>query len=392
MQKVVTGDYRLVKNLNNQLVLNLIRTNHQISGAALAKITRMRPSTIMNILKNLENKGLIVKAGTGNSTVQGGRRPILWEICGNYGYIIGIKIELNEIYGVLMDLNSQILAEAAVELTQMPNISGVEEKILGIINQLIIQQKISRKNLLGLGVGVSGAVDHVNGVIIKTDLIKENPVPLKAILEKHFDCPVFIENDANAAVMCEKWFGKAKDRSNIVYMLLVVDWQVSGIGYGLILDNRIYRGAHMFAGETSPDIVQLGPIHDFCEQHGAVPAKNQKNAGINALLDAVGQQNEPALACIREIGVVLGRELARIVDLLDPEMVILGGALTRAGDALLNVVRETISRESNLNVRRDVAVELASTADDHVVALGAATLILQSIFHHPMIKNRNDLS
>ena len=77
MKKIITGDYRLVKSLNSHIVLNLIRTRGPIYGADLAKITGMRPSTIMSILRNLEKKGLIFKSGTGASSVQGGRKPTL---------------------------------------------------------------------------------------------------------------------------------------------------------------------------------------------------------------------------------------------------------------------------------------------------------------------------
>ena len=89
MEKILTGNQSLLKKLNSNVILNLIRTNAPISGASLAKTTGMRPSTVQNILKNLEKKGLISNIGIGNSTKMGGRRPTLWKICGNYGYVVG---------------------------------------------------------------------------------------------------------------------------------------------------------------------------------------------------------------------------------------------------------------------------------------------------------------
>jgi predicted NBD/HSP70 family sugar kinase len=398
MTKVITGDYRLVRDLNSKFVLNLIRLNGPISGADLAKQSGMQPSTIMNILRPEEKKGLIIKAGTGHSTAQGGRRPTLWEICGNYGYIFGIKIELTEIRGILIDVNARIFAQKALPNERGSTLELIESKIVSLIDQFMMEQKISRRNLLGLGIGVSGAVDSHNGTIIKTDLIKNNPVPLKSCLQKHFDFPIIIENDATAAAIGEQWFGNIKGVSDFIYTLLIIDQEVFGIGYGLVLDDHIYHGANMFAGESSPHRITIRDIlnqivdefSELIEIGGRKIAKN--DVDIDLLIDAALHQDPIAQNYFAKIAQILGKELAQIVDLLDPKIIVIGGEVSRVGDILLNPLRQAVCAHSNLSSIREVAFQVAQSPIGDSITIGAATLILQDIFHNPVISSKNYLS
>jgi len=133
MEKILTGNHRLLKNLNSNIILNLVRTNAPISGASLAKIIGMRPSTVQNIFKNLEKKGLVLKIGTGDSTKLGGRQPTLWTICSYYGYVVGIQLEINEIQAVLVNLNSQRIAEKKINIKKFNSLSNIENKTVEIV-------------------------------------------------------------------------------------------------------------------------------------------------------------------------------------------------------------------------------------------------------------------
>ncbi|HNW59664.1 MAG TPA: ROK family transcriptional regulator [bacterium] len=397
MKKIITGDYRLVKNLNSHIVLNLIRTRGPIYGADLAKITGMRPSTIMTILRNLEKKGLIFKSGTGASSIQGGRKPTLWEICGNYGYIIGLQIELNEVHGVLIDLNSRVLARSTVPVEGMMTLEELQSTIIRIVDALVTPQKISRKNLLGMGIGISGLVDYRNGVIVRTALLAEVPVPLKAALEKHYNFPIFVENDANAAAMCEKWYGKGKKISDLIYMLLVMDQQVFGVGYGLYLEDQIYRGAHMFAGETAPQPISIKQmLEQVAPELGAEVVLDgrtlhKEKVTLQELIDAAQNQDRLAIKYFQELGRIVAHNLAQIIDLLDPEMVLLGGEVSEVGDLLLNAVRSALHADMQGRVMKETDVKIETSTVVDAVAMGATILILQNIFKGPLLQNESYL-
>ena len=397
MKKIITGDYRLVKNLNSHIVLNLIRTRGPIYGADLAKITGMRPSTIMSILRNLEKKGLIFKSGTGASSVQGGRKPTLWEICGNYGYIIGLQIELNEVHGVLIDLNSHVLARSALPVEGKLTLEDLQSYIFRIVDTLLTPQKISRKNLLGMGIGVSGLVDYRNGVIVNTALMGKVPVHLKAALEKNYDFPILVENDANAAAMCEKWYGKGKNISDLIYMLLVMDQHVFGVGYGLYLEDQIYRGAHMFAGETAPQPISIKQmLEKVAPEFGGEVMLNgrslpKERVTLQDLIDAALNQDGLAIRYFQELAKIVARDLAHIINLLDPEMILLGGEVSKVGDLLLNAVRSELKADARARVSHDLDVKIETSTVVDAVAMGATTLILQNIFKSPVLQTKNYL-
>ncbi len=397
MKKIITGDYRLVKSLNSHIVLNLIRTRGPIYGADLAKITGMRPSTIMSILRNLEKKGLIFKSGTGASSVQGGRKPTLWEICGNYGYIIGLQIELNEVHGVLIDLNSHVLARSALPVEGKLTLEDLQSYIFRIVDTLLTPQKISRKNLLGMGIGVSGLVDYRNGVIVNTALMGKVPVHLKAALEKNYDFPILVENDANAAAMCEKWYGKGKNISDLIYMLLVMDQHVFGVGYGLYLEDQIYRGAHMFAGETAPQPISIKQmLEKVAPEFGGEVLLNgrslpKERVTLQDLIDAALNQDGLAIRYFQELAKIVARDLAHIINLLDPEMILLGGEVSKVGDLLLNAVRSELKADARARVSHDLDVKIETSTVVDAVAMGATTLILQNIFTSPVLQTKNYL-
>ncbi|MDZ7292219.1 MAG: ROK family transcriptional regulator [candidate division KSB1 bacterium] len=397
MKKVLTGNHQLVRNLNSQVVLDLIRTGAPISGAKLAKLTGMQPSTIMNILRSLEKRGLIMKRGIGLSSPQGGRKPTLWEICGSYGYVIGIKIELTEIQGVLVDLNSKTLERVTMECYKKQTLTSLTECVQQVVERLISPHRLSRKHVLGLGIGVSGMVDYKNGVIVKTDLVDETPVPLKAALQKHFDFPVFVENDANAAVLYERWYGKGRGVSNLVYMLVVIAEQVFGIGYGLVLEDHIYRGAHMFAGETKPHRPSIAELVRRAVNHG----QNQINLDGRLLdiekvtvhdLIGAGQKNDPiAIKYFDELGKILAEEVANLINLLDPEKILIGGEITQAGELLLESICSHLTPDTLMAAAHDVESRIDISFSEDAVALGATTLILQNIFRRPVIQPRDHL-
>ncbi|MBN2357790.1 ROK family transcriptional regulator, partial [candidate division KSB1 bacterium] len=391
MKKIVTGNYRLVRNLNSQIVLNLVRTRGPIYGADLAKITGMRPSTIMNILKTLEKDGFIQKAGTGSSSVQGGRRPMLYEICGDYGYIIGLKIELNELRGVLIDLNSRMIARTLVPLADKQSVPQLVDNISRILDALIIPQNIQPSEILGMGIGISGMVDNKNGIIVKTDLVEENNVPLQELLQQRYGFKIIIENDANAAAMFEKWYNHGKNISNFVYALLIIDQNVFGIGYGIIIEDHIYRGAHMFAGETNPHPVSIRNLLDRVSDKDSAEIilkgenVNKDAVHIDRLIAAAWANDDLARAYFVELAKIIGAELAQAVFILDPELILLGGEVMQVESILLPAIQETM--QVRLGGRQPIPL-VVSTSED-AVSLGVASLILQDIFQTPEFKPKS---
>jgi len=390
--KIITGNSRLVKDLNSNVVLNLIRTKAPVSGAQLAKITKMRPSTIHNILKALEKQKLIVRSGIGDSTRLGGRRPMLWNIRGNSGYVIGIQLEINEIGVVLVDLNSRLIDDQKISTKVYNNLSEIREILNTIVNDILHKHKISKSRLLGIGIGVSGLVDITSGIIIKTSLLPaaEQPIKFEEYLEEYFGVPVYVENDANAAALAEKWFGKAGGIKNIIYILTVVGPTGFGIGFGLILNDQIYRGSHMFAGETELFELNIEKILKTicgCEDSSLKVGNEDielKELQLDHLVQASHEGNELALRFFNEIGTIVGNEIVKVINMLDPKMVVIGGEILEANSLILGSIQQAVKRRLSNIGNRELEI-IRSSNSQFSVALGAATIILKKIFQDPSL-------
>lgn len=381
------ANHRLLKNLNNNAILDLVRTDAPISGARLAKITGMRPSTVQKILKNLQNQGLVREIGIGASTKVGGRPPTLWEICANYGYIIGIQLEINEIQAVLVDLKSQIVAEYQIANDRYDSLLDIEQKITTTIAEILKSKDIDDRQLLGVGIGVSGLVDITRGVILKTSLLRHSsaPLPLEKSLRKHYNIPIYIENDANAAALAEKWFGARKNVDHFIFMLAVIDKDVFGIGFGLVFENAIYRGANMFAGETNSFNLNIKKILlDQCHYtkrklYDGCTYIDIDELTMHDLIRAVEHGNPTVKCFFDSVGELFARELSSVINLLDPQMIVIGGEIAKAKNYLLEPIHQVISKNGLLIAERGVQIVESSLAGNSV-ALGAASIILQKIF------------
>ncbi|MBN1465575.1 ROK family protein [candidate division KSB1 bacterium] len=386
---ILTGNHRLLKSINSTVIRDLVRTDSPISGAQLAKITGMRPSTVQKILKNLESQGLVTKIGIGASTKMGGRPPTLWEICGHHGYAIGIQLEMNEIRAVLVNLKSQIIAEQQVATDRFASIHDIEEQIIIVIKDILQSKNIDRQQLLGIGIGVSGLVDVTRGIILRTSLLRHaSPIPLRESLQKHYDIPIYIENDANAAALAEKWFGARKKTDHFVFVLVVVDKDVFGIGFGLVLKHDIYRGANMLAGEATPYDLNIKKIlRDQCGFRDAHFINGQSKIDLDDVhlsdLIAAIDENPVAKDFFDSVGKIIADELTAVINLLDPQMIVIGGEIAAAKGSLFKPVQDSLRHRGLLLAERQIDI-VPSSLPVNSVSLGAVSIILQQIFQEPV--------
>ncbi len=385
--KIVTGNQSLVKSLNSNIVLNLIRTKAPISGADLAKITGMRPATIQNILGDLEREGYVENIGTGRSTSSGGRRPVLWNIHKEKGYVIGIQLEINDIRTTLVNMTAEIVDEEYTSTKKYDTLADIEKIVVDVIGRLLDRNHITMKKLLGVGIGVSGIVDINRGVVMETSLLAgpEQPVYLEQAIRKHLDVPVYVENDANAAALAEKWMGKGVGVENLVFVLVMVNKDVFGIGFGLIIKNELYRGANMFAGETNSFDLNIEKIlRDYCHFREDFFSVNGKaveigNLELQHLIKALADGSKVAGQFFHHLGKLIGREVVSIVDMLDPEMVVIGGEFFDMEDEIMPLIRNAVENDCLMMPHRDLKLTFSSL-NGHFVSLGAAAVILHKIF------------
>ncbi len=385
------GSAKLIKDINRQISLNLILNKGPISGAELAKQTRMRPSTISGILKALSGLGLIEEVGRGQSTSQGGRKPVLWKINPQGGYAIGMEIIHRRIITILMDLECHIVTRESQKTEIFEDETQLVEKIDEVVTRILSEHQIDLKKVIGFGLGVSGLVDTHRGEILLTTLMEKRNVPISRMLGEKMGMEVIIENDANAAAFGEHWIGLGRGSRHLIY--IEVNEEVTGIGCGIVIDGQVYRGASMCAGELRLVLPSIATLY----QKGSLVVKDSVLLGmaggdiekitIEILLNAVKQKDKLALQMLEDLGGILGEEIMHIVYLLNPERIILGGDIADVSDYILKPIRDTICRKA-LNAVADVVKIETSSFGLYSVAVGAASLILQQVYREPSVDSR----
>jgi len=267
-------------------------------------------------------------------------------------YLLGVDIGGSKIAVLAREVRGEKSIYA--DKLKTPADEGVGT-ILQLLDGQIEKVPGGRAGLKALGVAVPGPVDHTGHVLRAGNLKGWVDIPLREMLEDRYGVPVYVERDANCGAIGEKWFGAAKDMSDFAFLSLG-----TGVGAGLFLDGRLYRGAHFAAGEagemTFPTDDSDAPpprVSDVVGkrsiQKKAKRATGEKMSAAEALAKS---QGEPRLERVTEDVVeYLSSLTVAICSLLDPEGIIFGGGTSKAGEALLKRVRERAEASSAIRAR-----------------------------------------
>ncbi|MEK4286537.1 ROK family transcriptional regulator [Paenibacillus sp. FSL P4-0502] len=342
----VTGDQALVKKINKSIVLHTIRRNSPLSRAKVSEMTGLNKATVSNLVAELCAQELVTEVGPGESS--GGRKPLMLHFNSMAGSVIGIELRVKQLTAVLCDLSGGILFESDFSLDNHA-LPYVLERMKKTISDLIDKAPESPYGIVGIGVGVPGMVDE-NGVVLFAPNLGWEMVDLRGILEAEFAVPVTIDNEANAGAQGELNFGAAKDVRHLLYISAG-----SGIGSGIIIGGELYKGARGYAGETGHMTIEAKGKPCSCGSRGcwelyasektydhsefSLPAHTTQELVRYA---AAGQ--EDALRHFSSMGEYLGIGVTNLINSFNPELIVIGGALSEAeawlGEPLRGVVAE----------------------------------------------------
>lgn len=335
---MITGLFSLTENSHKQ-VLNLIRLCKEISGAELARLTNLRPSTVLYILRNLDEKGLIEISGTGESTTKGGKKPTLWKIKGNTGFVLGLEILVHKIRIVLAGFEGNFIEKGEHIPASRITDKNLVEELLKAISNIIEKFKLPADKIIGVGIAVPGMVDSKSGHIHYAAALGVENFPLRLKLESKLPLRFAIANDANAGAMDVKWYTEPNQKlpANIVY--ITYNQGAKNLGAGLIINNALYSGVSGAAGEIfyplpkissllEKGIKKLGTDHAILQNTGMDDIKiadimnhAKKGCGLSSFV-------------IEEICKVIADEIARTVGFINPDLIVLGGDITMQEDLL----------------------------------------------------------
>ena len=348
-------DHRLIRRHNGKRILDAVRHHGPISRVALAHHSELSAPTVSALVEHLlKRRGLLRRVGKGVSS--GGRRPLIVDFNESYGYVAGIDIGSRSLRFALADLRGKVVSRRE-ERTPISSRAAILDAIIDGVRALFGDANVDPNKLFALGAGAPGMTDVVAGRVINAVNLKGwTDVPLRDILSEAFRVPVLVDNDVNMAALGEQWMGCARTSRNFIFIALG-----AGVGAGIVIDGRLYRGSRWYAGEISHMHLDYRRWNiDYGEQGflesmvGAEPiARSRHDAGGNGhpppdgaieVFRAARSGDAEAARVVKEVAVYLGTAVANVVSVLDPELVVFGGGIAHAGDQLFDPLREVVSR------------------------------------------------
>lgn len=366
---------------NLSVVVEAIQKLQPISRSELAEATGLTAASITHMVNELEAFKLLVE--TPSSARNIGRRPTLLTFNHNRGQIIGIEISRSNVQAIRSDFGGRTLAR--LERPFQPS-SSVDQG-LAVVRQIIEDITDVQVPLLGIGIGVPGPVDSTAGVVIEPPNFGGwRNVALTAHLSEHFGVPCWLDDDAKAAAFGERWYGAGRNEETLLYISLR-----SGVGSGLIVGDRVYRGAHELAGEIGHTTIHVdGPLCE-CGNRGcletlvSVPAIMQETRRLGLSAENPAELHELALAGnpvaqnIKDrVYLYLSAALVNAVNHYDPAVIVLGGQLVRAWPELTETLAVKVKGRSFGYLSKDIRI-MASTLGTDAVALGAVAIAIHNI-------------
>jgi len=238
----------------------------------------------------------------------------------------------------------------------------VINQLVDLIDQLLINNKSKVKSI---GIGVPSIVDVKKGIAYEFTNIKSwKKVNLKTILEKKYKIPVHINNDANCFALGEKYFGVGKKHKNIVGIIIG-----TGMGAGIVINGKVYCGNTCNAGEFGRNIFKNGEVEDYCS--GKFFKKKYKISGKD-LSEKAKQGNKKALKVFNEYGTNLGQSLAMVVNAVDPELIVLGGSVSKSYKFFEKAMKKSLQKYVFKHTYAKLKIKVSRTKN--VAVLGASKL------------------
>jgi N-acetylglucosamine repressor len=378
-----------------QLYLRGSRTNAEICSAF-----NISSPTAMGLLNEMITEGIIEKQGRGKS--DGGRKPELYGLRHKSLYILSIVMgRFATTMAIFDNNNNNVTGIRSFPVPISEDISVIDE-LYKHSTALIQQSGINTDKLIGIGMSMPGLIASKEGMSHTYLLSKNGSLTLKEVLQNKFKKPVYIENDVKSAALAEYRFGLAKNRKDV--LLLSLDW---GVGLGIIIDGKLLAGTSGFAGEIGHiPLVNNGDLC-YCGKRGCLEtvasgialarmAKEGLRSGQNSLLnklcdydiekiepqlviDAANEGDQYAINLLSEIGINLGKGIAILIQLLNPELIILGGKIAEAKQYITTPIQQAINTYSMTRLR-DKAMITVSDLGPNAGVLGSVAIVMENLF------------
>jgi len=355
-----------VKNVNKHAALDLIRfTPGGISRVQLAQRMNLTRAALTVIVNDLMESGVIRE--TNSRLSNAGRPAITLEINPQSGFVAAVDMGATHLSILVANCAAHVIAEKEVPFNIADGPVVCLDQADTLLRETVKLAGIELSDLLAIGVGVPGPIMSEAGMVVAPPIMPGwDRYPIRTTLEKRWNCPVSLNNDAELGAVGEWAYGAARSAANLAYIKVG-----TGVGAGLLLDGHIYRGATGSAGEIGHLTIDPNGTLCTCGNRGCLEtfasgtaiarlareavAKNQPTQLAHIKRDQITAKNVAdearrgdltAQQIIAEAGAQLGVALAGLVNLINPNMVVVGGGVAQIGDLFLEPVRREVKRRS----------------------------------------------
>lgn len=391
-RKQVQLKYRLLQHLY---------TKGPSPVATLCDILSISTPTAVKLLSEMSRERIVEKKGQGESI--GGRRPALFSLRKHVLFIICIDIELFKTSMVIMDNNYNFITPVkSVSVTLSRNRSAFFETLLVHVQKLIDSANIDSGRLIGCSIGMPGLIDTQSGENFSYLLDETGHMSLREAFEQHLGLPVVIQNDVKGSALAELRLGHAKGKKNVLVILM--DW---GIGLGIIMDGKVQQGSSGFSGEMGHmPFAENGELC-YCGKHGCLEtvasgmtlskiARQGILSGQDSIINdlsnkevyrieteliirAANKGDQYSIQLLSNIGTNLGKGISILIQLFNPELVILSGKIAAARQYITLPMQQAINTYCMTQIREKTQI-ISSELGDHSRLLGYAAEGINQFF------------
>jgi len=351
------------------------------------------------ILGDLMERDLIEKKGYGAS--KGGRKPELYGLCDDAFYVLGVDVNVHRTQLTVFNSNNERISKIGGFDLTLNNDHRTADVLVEGIEKYLEEAGIDRNRIIGTGVSFPGLVDAPKGE--NYTYLNFEDKPIAEFLQEKLQLPVFVENDAKAVALAVWRFGVARQKRDV--LVLFLDW---GIGLGMILNGKLYRGDSGFAGEFSHIPMVEDGESCICGKNGCLETVASGSAlvrraregiieGKSSLMSHYADENRPedvhlqtvvnaalngdqfAIHLLSDIGEYLGKGIAILIQLFNPGMIVMGGKMAEAGHFLTIPVQQSINTYSMHQINDCVTIQESKMGKD-IVLNGAMSVVMEDVF------------
>lgn len=379
----------LMRRLNRSAILDLVREHGPIARSAIGRQLNISLPTVMRIIDDLIEVELVKECG--DTEASGGRPRSLLDFNAGASAVVGIDLGGTKMFGTVADLGGNVQEEVYVSWGDDGNNDNLKQ-LFKLIDRLLAAPRPDGQRIRGIGVGAPGITRYEEGIVSWAPSLGWRDLPLKQILAERYGLPVFVENDVNLAALGEYGFGAAKGATSLVCLAIG-----TGIGAGIVLDRKVYRGHQQSAGEIGylpPDVSYLGRHYtgfgalESIASGTGVARRARKllqklelpypdDLSAEDVFNTARLGTEWAAQVVAETVDYLSFAVAAISTLIDPEVIVLGGGVARSADLLIPPMLERLE-----GVVPSLPRLVQSTLGFRAAVMGAIMMVLDATTEH----------